>query len=336
MQAVFSHIRKQSYLKTKTEQIVEGIIDAISCGDLKQGDILPSVNKFIVCLGVSRVTVVRAMNELKKMKVIVAEDKKGYFVNNSSVNRETRVFLMLGGFNSYHEILYNTLLEELAEQNVMIDVYFHHYNIRAFRSILRDNLGSYGLYLISCFDDPKIAPEMARIPPSKLLQIVRAPLFPHLSSIHQDFSEKLIEALNTLLDLFRKYKKIILVYPNNNKHSVFIIHSFVQFCTQNQFEFSVENSVTPEQIIPGTAFWVIEDNNLLELIQFGEAKGLRIGCDYGILSYNETPMKEIIRRGITVISVDFKEMAREIAQFVINRTPVHITLDTRTIIRKSL
>jgi DNA-binding LacI/PurR family transcriptional regulator len=48
---------------------------------------------------------------------------------------------------------------------------------------------------------------------------------------------------------------------------------------------------------------------------------LVIGKDVGIISYNETPLKEILLDGITVISTDHAKMGELAAQLILeNRT----------------
>ena len=64
--------------------------------------------------------------------------------------------------------------------------------------------------------------------------------------------------------------------------------------------------------------------------------GFRIGYDLGILSYNETPMKEIIRDGITVISADFAQMGQSISRFIANPKQTIEVFEPDVIIRNSL
>ena len=88
-------------------------------------------------------------------------------------------------------------------------------------------------------------------------------------------------------------------------------------------------------IVRKCAFWVIEDSDLISLIKMGEELGLLIGKDYGILSYNETPMKEIIRNGITVISTDFIKMGQSISRYINTQKPTTEVFEPEIIIRKS-
>ena len=81
---------------------------------------------------------------------------------------------------------------------------------------------------------------------------------------------------------------------------------------------------------------VIKDSELVEIIKSGLKKGFKLGKDFGIISYNDTPMKEIVEGGVTVISTDFKKMGEQAAEFVKNKQKLQKVLPTYLILRKSL
>lgn len=336
MTDIFQYIDLDESTKSKKEAIVQGILDAISNNAIVKDDPLPSVNKLIQRLGVARMTVVKALNILKERGIIVSEDKVGYYVRDINVKRELKVFLFLTGFYSYHETLYNSIVESINGQDITIDLYFHHCNPRIFKSVLSENLGSYGLYLITGFDDPKVRSALKRIPPKKLLQIIRPPLMQGFSSITQDFYSGLKKSLEKLKDRLSTYKRFILIFPFRKGHPEEIKAAFTEFCTENGIEFKIEKKVIREHIAKGTAFWVIEDSDLISLIKMGEELKLKLGSELGILSYNETPMKEIIRNGITVVSVDFAKLGQSISRFITNPKPTTEIFIPEVIIRSSL
>jgi DNA-binding LacI/PurR family transcriptional regulator len=86
----------------------------------------------------------------------------------------------------------------------------------------------------------------------------------------------------------------------------------------------------------GVIFFTIDDNNLIAAIKLSEDKGFHIGNEIGIISYNDTPMKEILRSGVTVISTDFKWMGQEVRRFIETRKIICKTVPTNAIIRYSL
>ncbi|MGD9557208.1 MAG: GntR family transcriptional regulator [Mangrovibacterium sp.] len=322
--------------KSKRDGIVSGILTAIGNGMVSKGDPLPSVNKLIQKTGVARMTVVKALNILKERGIIVAEDKVGYYVRDVNVQRELKVFLFLTGFYSYHEVLYNSIMEGIRDPGITVDLYFHHCNIKTFRSILQENLGAYGLYVITGFDHPQVKTLLSRVPQKKLLQILRPPLLPECSSVSQDFYSGLKKALEMLRDRLARYREFILIFPPQVNHPQEIKDAFTGFCTENQITCRVENRLSRNLVTGGRAFWVIEDSDLIALIRIGEEMGFLLGKEIGVISYNETPMKEIIRNGITVVSADFSKMGQVIARFITSPVKTTEVYRPEVIVRNSL
>lgn len=336
MSELFRYIELSQSTKSKTTAIVEGILDAISHNALVQGDPLPSVNRMIERLGVARMTVVHALNILKEKGIIVSKDKIGFFVKDTNVKRELKVFLFLNGFHSYQEAIYDSIIDGISGKDITIDLYFHHCNPQIFKTLINENLGSYGLYVISGFDDPQVQSVLSKIPSKKLLQIIREPVLEGVSSIIQDFYSGLKKSLEKLKERLSKYQRFVLVFPPRKGHPEKIKTAFAEFCAKIGMEHQIEKKVSRELISKGTAFWVIEESDLISLIKFGEEMNLKLGHDLGILSYNETPMKEIIRNGISVVSVDFVKLGQSISRFIANPRPTTEIYFPEVIIRNSL
>ena len=175
MPDIFNYINQKEHPQSKYQAIVQGIQDAIEAEAILKGDPLPSVNRFIQKLGIARMTVVKALNILKERGIIYSEDKVGYFIKDVNLERKRKVFLFLNAFDSHHQTLYNCIIDHIDPRQISIDLFFHHCNPLIFRSVLNENLGSYGLYIISGFCDPNLRSLLDRIPSRKLLQIIRSP-----------------------------------------------------------------------------------------------------------------------------------------------------------------
>jgi hypothetical protein len=145
-----------------------------------------------------------------------------------------------------------------------------------------------------------------------------------------------LEALKMLKPQISKYEKLTLVFPRDGVHPEVIRQVFFNFCKISGINFGEVPRIDKEIVKERHAYFVIADKDLIELVKFGEEKGLKIGENLGILSYNDTPMKEIIRNGITVISTDFAEMGRLISDFMKTRQPVQKIIPTRVKLRNSL
>ena len=79
-----------------------------------------------------------------------------------------------------------------------------------------------------------------------------------------------------------------------------------------------------------------EDRSLIKIIKKIKEEGLLLTKNIGIISYNDTLLKEIVEGGITTISTDFNEMGKRLAQMILNKENVKIENPTDLIIRKSL
>ncbi|MEZ4824850.1 MAG: substrate-binding domain-containing protein [Bacteroidia bacterium] len=137
--------------------------------------------------------------------------------------------------------------------------------------------------------------------------------------MYQDFSKDLEGALFSGLDLFQKYKKIFLVYPHHVKHPPEIRVGFRNFCHDANFDYDLIPTVSGHTPGKGEVYIVLEDSDLIELVKKCQKKKLKPGKDVGIISYNDTPLKEIVGNGITVISTDYVRMGQSAADMIVNK-----------------
>ena len=83
-------------------------------------------------------------------------------------------------------------------------------------------------------------------------------------------------------------------------------------------------------------FILVNDRDLVDVLKQAEKQEFTPGKEFGIISYNDTPLKEILAGGITTLSTDFKLMGKTMAS-LISRKGIE-TIDNSWIlnIRKSL
>jgi DNA-binding LacI/PurR family transcriptional regulator len=72
------------------------------------------------------------------------------------------------------------------------------------------------------------------------------------------------------------------------------------------------------------------------VIEKAKLQDLKLGSDFGIISYNETPLKKVVENGITTISTNFEAMGRILAQMILKGTKEQIENKCTLIIRNSL
>lgn len=316
----------------KYQQLVDGITNAIAENILQKGDLLPSVNVICKTYQLSRDTVFKAYSILKDQNVIDSVPNKGYYVAG-----ETRkVLLVLDTFKAYKEVLYHSVVNNLPD-NVIIDVQFHHYNIDVFKTIINNGIGKYYKYVIMNFDHKEIPPALSAISKDKLLLIdwnIRADKANNY--VFQDFGKAFYDALKEAVDLFKKYKKIDFVYPDFTNHPWETVEFFKKFCADFGFQFDIITDPKKFNIEKGIAYISVSDRILGYFLEQCKAKDFEPGKDVGLLSYNDTPMKKFIYKGISVVSTDFNELGTKAAAFITHDEETKCYVPTKLIIRESL
>ena len=320
----------------KHEQIAYGIIKCIENKELRKGDILPSLKKMSDDLGVSCATVAKAYDTLKKRGIIESVPYKGYHIARESVSHDIRIFLLFDQLNMFKEGLYNAFKAQLAEK-AMVDIFFHHYNPGVFESLISDNIGRFSHYIIMPFYHRSVNKVINEIDPEKLL-ILDQPGFLNegLPGICQDFEGDVQRCLMCGLPRIRKYQRLNLFYPEPNIHPKAVTMGFKRFCIDNGIPHTVYGKLEPELIQPNQAYIVISDAALVQAIKTCQANQYEVGRDVGIISYNDTPLNEIIAGGVTTISTDFARMGRRAAEMVLSSERIREINIASLIIRNSL
>ena len=72
------------------------------------------------------------------------------------------------------------------------------------------------------------------------------------------------------------------------------------------------------------------------MINWCTKRNWKFGTDIGVISYDDTPLKEIISEGISVISNDFALMGKRAAQMILEKSKGRYPNDYYFIDRNSL
>ncbi len=318
--------------QTKLQQLVHSITEAVSNGNLKTGDILPSVNHLSAESGFSRDTVFKAYRLLKKQGIIESAPQKGYFVASDT----PRVFMLLDDFSAFKEQLYNAFRDNMPA-SYSVDLWFHHYNQANFKQLIQNSQGRYSMYLVMNIDNKGIDPVLKKIDPKKLLLLDMGKPGKTHNYLLQDFDRAVEDCLAEGWPAIQRYNEFILIYsPAKTPHPADIVTAFRKFCKSRQMKHRVVEKLPADEMNPGQAYLAIKDSDLVEIIKTATLKGLSLGSEIGVVSYNDTPMKEIVDGGITVISIDFRKMGSLAAEFVKTRQALAEVLPTRLILRNTL
>ncbi|MCL3782110.1 GntR family transcriptional regulator [Prolixibacteraceae bacterium JC049] len=318
---------------TKVQQLIHAVTQAVATGQLKEGDFLPSVNKLNKDSGVSRDTIFKAYTKLKQQNIVASTPTKGYYI----AAEKFKVFVLLDDFSSFKEQLYKNLRKNLPDR-YSVDLMFHHYNEEVFESLIMTNIGRYSMYLVMNLNDGPLHPAIKKIDSDKLLVMdMGKPKLEEVSYINQEFDKAAYDCLVEGEQLLKKYDNFYLVYPQSQTpHPKDVMKAFNRFCKNYDMKGSVINSVDDHEVKKGDAYWVIKDSHLVNIVKACHEKELELGVDVGVLAYNDTPMKEVIDKGITTMSIDFVRMGQMAAQYILQKQQVQTTLPTMLTVRGSL
>ena len=328
----------------KYKQIVESITELIQTGNIKYGQKLPSINQVSFDYYISRDTVEKAYAILKENGIIESVKGRGHFVVNSKPNTQNRILVVFNKLSSYKKEIFNSFCDTLGEfANVFFHV--HHCEFNNFKTIIEENLNGYNYYVImphfNDFNFKMFDNLMQKIKKEKIILLDDfIPNFTHYNScIYQDFKDDLFKSLNEAKESLKKYQMLCLVFPKgfNYPYPKSIIQGFMFFCNVNNFKSELINEIPNDFTVKeNTAYIVIKESDLVNLIKKIRQSKLKLAKDVGVLSYNDTPLKEILSNGISVISTDFNAMGKLAAKCIIENENVLQKNKFRFIERKSL
>jgi DNA-binding transcriptional regulator YhcF (GntR family) len=308
----------------KYKQIVHSIKTDIELGVLARGVQLPSISELSAEYQLARDTVEKAYRELRNMGYISAVQGKGYYVQAVKDSKE-RILLVFNKLSSYKKIIYYSFLKTLGD-TATVDLEIHHGSTLKFKEIMEKNLGKYNRYVImphfNADSEEDYMGILKRIPTSELILLDRdmPALRQEISSVHQSFDKDIFGALEDANDLIQKYDNLVLIFPEIGNYPKEIIRGFRNYCINYKKEFSIKSRV-PE-IEPRTAYVVVEECELAELVKKVRLSSCKMGEEVGIISFNETTLKELLE--ITVITTDFEKMGRTAATLIMNKQQLRV------------
>jgi DNA-binding transcriptional regulator YhcF (GntR family) len=319
----------------KYRQIINSIYKGISIGELKLGDKIPSLNQICGEFDLSRDTVLVAFNELKTKGIIKSIPGKGCYINSIEINLDQKIFVLFDEMNAFKEDLYTSFLNSLGSKDI-VDIYFHHFNYQVFKDLISESVGKYTAYVIMPATFDYSADIVGKLPKDKVIILDRLKEdLPDYPVVYQDFEQDVYDSLIDGLDLLQKYSKLIMIFPGG-KEPEGRIFGFERFCTERGFNSEIIRNVTSKEMKNGEAYFVPSDRSLVRLVKMAEDKNMKLGTDVGIVSFNDTVLKEVVAGGITTISTDFQLMGQTLARLIHGRSSEKIRNHSSLIRRKSL
>ena len=127
-----------------------------------------------------------------------------------------------------------------------------------------------------------------------------------------------------------------MIYDNKPSRPKGLLIGFKRFCIAMGYDFSVIEALEHRGIEKGDLYITIDDENLLKILKKIKKLNFILAKDVGLISYNDTILKEVLEGGITTISTDFKKMGKVLAKIISDKKKVTIENSNDLIVRNSL
>lgn len=333
----FKHLLSGKATEPKYKRLAQSIRRMIGSGEVELGAKLPSINEIAAGHSVARDTVVKAFDLLTAENTLRAVHGVGYFAASTDALPRTKVLLIFDGMHSYKSELLNGILKALGP-NYEVSVYVHHLDPRHLSSLLdlyaEENEHVAIIPTMNTKETKEVVLSKAWPTTRRLYFLDRSvPGARNIPCVYQHFERGIHGCLSEALPALKKYKKTNLFCDRNNHIGRELIRGFSAFGKEHD----IQTGINPERPLrAGEAYVIVNDDQLIDRLKEIKAVGLRPGRDLGILSYNDSPFKELICGGLAVCSTDFRQMGRTLADMIKNHTGGRVEIPTRLIMRASL
>ncbi|MEO9968163.1 MAG: GntR family transcriptional regulator [Reichenbachiella sp.] len=324
----------------KYKQIIDSILWSIKVGKLNSGDKLPSINQLSFDYYLSRDTVEKAYRYLCKEQIIQSIKRKGYYILDSA-STEIKILLLVPDFSAEKKTIYNEMIHKLSDQAT---VDYCDYSL--FKKIIKGGVDGYHYYVImpgfESNDQVELNELLHKINSEKLILLDTKldQLANCKGGTYYDFKEDIYNALEEASTLLRKYEKLILIFPENKAQTYpdDILAGFKRFCGFNKFKYEIYQDATSidQKNYNKSAFIVLEETDLVTIIKNIQLSKMKLAQDTGILSYNDTALKEVLAEGISVMTADFAKMGQVAADMILGQVSGMIKNDFHFMSRASL
>ena len=179
---------------------------------------------------------------------------------------------------------------------------------------------------------------LKRFPNRKLILLDRnvSELPGNYGVVYQDFSSDIASALDSGVDKLKEFSKLNVLIMQNSLYGTEIMHSIKEFCDRNNLPVEFHTGIKESIIRPNEVYLMLNsqhDNGILTLARIASRLGLKIGEDISVISYNDSPINEIILNGLTAVSTDFEQMGTIAAEMILSKSPNKVKCDFRMIRR---
>jgi DNA-binding LacI/PurR family transcriptional regulator len=264
-------------------------------------------------------------------------------LDNQTGVASMKVLLVFNKLSDFKDKIYQSFLEKLGEK-AHVDVYVHQVtplSTQHFDQVIRERITEYdhvAVLLHSSYLHEDVLKTLNSIPKEKLLILDKRNEFirGEYACVYHDFEEGIQRIFSEIKDSLSKYQTINLVVNESNTIAKSLEEGIQKFAKQYSFDFHVINEIKEEVVKPNQVFLILSEQGLADILKLCTKHQLSLGENIGIISYNETPLKEVLFGGISVVTINYEELGRQAANLILQRKKEHIKTPIRFIQRNSL
>lgn len=326
------------------KQLIHAIQSFVRDEKYREGDFLPSMNELAGELEISKETVKKAYSILRAKGVIDSSHGKGFYVTSQS-QEKIKILLLFDKISTYKQVLYSSFVANVGDK-AEITIRLHNQDMDLFKHFIDENLDHFDYYIVTPHFPLKqeirkrTIKLLKRIPNRKLILLDHhlSELPGNFGSAYQDFENDIVDGLYQGNDILKNFNKLNVFSMPGSMYAPLIEKGIRRFCSENRIKFRIYHHIDTSKIEKQEAYLILNsqlDHELIELVRAARAKGCIIGKDIGIISYNESPINEIILDGLTVFSTDFKQMGELAAKMITEKSMKKIKCNFRLIRRNT-
>ena len=323
------------------KQIVGQVEALVRSGEYAEGCLLPSMNELSAMLDISKETVKKAYSILRNKGFIDARQGKGFYVSAAEVSAKMSVLVLFDKLSNYKQVLFNSFAGEIGDA-AEITIRLHNQNVELLEYYIEENLDLFDYYVITphfpldAASQKRVLKILTRIPNRKLILVDHwmKELPGNYGAVYQDFANDAYEGLGYGLKKLKtcsRFNVVSLYYAS-------VGEAVERFCRDNDIAVEFHTEITPEIIREKEVYLILNsqyDLGLIELVRRARELNFRVGRDISIISYNESPINEIILNGLTTISTDFRQMGVLVARMILEKSLSKVKCDFQMICRNT-
>ena len=327
------------------KQVISQIEQKIISGEYAPGFQLPSMNELAADLDISKETIKKAYTILRDKGVIEPRQGKGFYVRGTESERPLRILLLFDKLSSYKQVLFQSFMDKIGK-DAEVTIKIHNQNLDVFEFFIDEDVDHFDYYVIAphfpldAASRKRMLKLLKRFPFRKLILVDRN--VPELSGnygvVYQDFASDIASALSDGLEDLRKFSKLNVLIMPNSLYGTEIKKSIEEFCSRESVPVEFHSGVSDKIIRPHEVYLMLNsqhDTGLLDISRSAARLGMKVGEDISVISYNDSPINEIILNGLTSVSTDFEQMGETAAQMILDRSLSKIRCDFRLIRRST-